>query len=120
MLNLSEEWPNAKRNKKGGVRSWNSRPKRPSQFRSGGPAVNGKRKGDPMNNEQMEEIKRHVGVVAEGLEHTIQLVAEGVANLDEKLEGFRQEITEEFKEVKSRLSKTGFNQRLLVCNLLKS
>jgi hypothetical protein len=73
-----------------------------------------------MNNEQMEEIKRHVGVVAEGLEHTIQLVAEGVANLDEKLEGFRQEITEEFKEVKSRLSKTGFNQRLLVCNLLKS
>ena len=53
-----------------------------------------------MNNEQMEEIKRHFGVVAEGLEHKIQLVAEGVANLDEKLERFRQEVTEEFKEVK--------------------
>jgi hypothetical protein len=53
-----------------------------------------------MNNEQMEEIKRYFGVVAEGLEHTIQLVAEGVENLDEKLEGFRQEVTEEFKEVK--------------------
>jgi hypothetical protein len=50
----------------------------------------GKRKGDPMNNEQMEEIKRHFGVVAEGLEHKIQLVAEGVTNLDEK---FDREIT---------------------------
>jgi hypothetical protein len=36
-----------------------------------------------MNNEQMEEIKRHVGVVAEGVEHKSQLVAEGVANLNE-------------------------------------
>ncbi len=39
-----------------------------------------------MNNEQMEEIKRHFGVVAEGLEHKIQLVAEGVANVNEKLD----------------------------------
>lgn len=67
-----------------------------------------------MNDEQMEEIKRHFGVVAEGLEHKIQLVAEGVANLDEKLERFRQEVTEEFKEVKSmiKFSYTELDRRM--------
>ena len=56
-----------------------------------------------MNNEQMEEIKRHFGVVAEGLECKIQLVAEGIASVDEKLERFRQDVKEEFKEVKSMI-----------------
>ena len=49
---------------------------------------------------KFEEVKRHFGVVAEGLEHKIQLVAEGVANVDETLERFRREVQEEFKEVK--------------------
>ena len=43
-----------------------------------------------MEKGEIEEIKRHFGVIAEGLEHKIQLVAEGVANLNEK---FDREIT---------------------------
>ncbi len=56
-----------------------------------------------MNREEIEEIKRHFDVVAEGLEHKIQLVAEGVTNVNEKLERFRQEVQEEFKEVKAMI-----------------
>lgn len=56
-----------------------------------------------MNREEMEEIKRYFGVVAEGLERKVQQVAEGVTNLDEKLERFRQEVAHEFKEVKSMI-----------------
>jgi hypothetical protein len=60
-----------------------------------------------MDPEQMEEIKRHFGVVAEGLERKIQQVAEGVVNLDEKLDremtALRQEMRTEFGEVKSML-----------------
>ena len=56
-----------------------------------------------MDNAQMEEIKRHFGVVIEGLESKIQIVAEGISNVDEKLERFRQEFKEEFEEVKSMI-----------------
>ena len=37
---------------------------------------------------QVEDIKSHFSVVAEGLEHKIPLVAEGIENVDEKLERF--------------------------------
>ena len=56
-----------------------------------------------MNHEQVEEIKRHFGVVAEGLRSEIRQVAEGVANVDEKLERFRTEVKDEFKEVKAMI-----------------
>lgn len=56
-----------------------------------------------MDNKQMEEIKRHFGVVTEGIEQKIQQVSEGVANVDEKLERFRTETREDFKEVKSMI-----------------
>ena len=56
-----------------------------------------------MEKGEMEEIKRHFGVVAEGLSSEIRQVAEGVANVDEKLDRFRQEVAEEFKEVKSMI-----------------
>lgn len=56
-----------------------------------------------MNREEMEEIKRYFGVVAEGLERKVQQVVEGVTNLDEKLERFRQEVADGFKEVKSMI-----------------
>ena len=36
-----------------------------------------------MNHEEMEEIKRYFGVVAEGLDRKIQQIAEGVTNLGE-------------------------------------
>jgi len=56
-----------------------------------------------MEKREMEEIKRHFSIVAEGLEHKIQLVAEGITNVDEKLERFRQEVKEEFKETRSMI-----------------
>ena len=56
-----------------------------------------------MNREEIEEIKSHFGVVAEGLRNEIRQVTEGVANVIEKLDGFRREVQEEFKEVKSMI-----------------
>ena len=53
-----------------------------------------------MEKGEIEEIKRHFNVVAEGLEHKIQLVAEGITNVDENMERFRQEVKEEFKETR--------------------
>jgi len=71
-----------------------------------------------MDHEQMEEIKRHFSVVAEGLEHKIQQVAEGVVNLNEKLDremtALRQEMRTEFGEVKSmiKFSYTELDRRI--------
>ncbi len=56
-----------------------------------------------MNTEQMEEIKRHFGVVAEGLEHKIQLVAEGVANVNEKLDRAIEENETAHREILSAI-----------------
>lgn len=39
-----------------------------------------------MTEEQMTELKRHFGVVAEALRRDLQQVAEGVTNLDEKVD----------------------------------
>jgi len=50
-----------------------------------------------MENRQVEEIKRHFSVVAEGLRDEIRLIAEGVVNLDGK---FEREMTESRKENK--------------------
>jgi hypothetical protein len=47
-----------------------------------------------MTDEQMNEIKRHSDVVSEGLRVEIRQVAEGVVNVDEKLERFRQDVDE--------------------------
>ena len=60
-----------------------------------------------MNPDEMDEIKRHFGVVAEGLEHKIQLVAEGVANLNEKFDreisAFREENEQAHREILSAI-----------------
>ena len=56
-----------------------------------------------MNSDEMEEIKRHFGVVAEGLEQKIQLVAEGHEVIRNEIQEFRNEVKEEFKEVKSMI-----------------
>lgn len=49
------------------------------------------------------ETRRHFEVVAESLRSDIQLVAEGVTALDEKLERFRNEVRQEFSKVDRRL-----------------
>ncbi len=50
-----------------------------------------------MDNETVDEIKRHFNVVAEGLRAEIRLVAEG-------LQGFREEAAGEFRAVRGELS----------------
>lgn len=55
--------------------------------------------------EKFAENKRHFGVVAEGLRSEILQVAEGVSNVDEKLDreitALREDMRAEFSEVKS-------------------
>ena len=50
-----------------------------------------------MEGRQLNEIKRHFDIVAESLRDEIKLVAEGVVNLDGKIE---REITDFRKENK--------------------
>jgi ubiquinone biosynthesis protein UbiJ len=68
----------------------------------------------PMNNEEMEEIKRHFGVIAESLRSDIQLIAEGHDVIRRELHTQREELKEEFKETKSlvHLSYAQLDQRI--------
>jgi hypothetical protein len=51
-----------------------------------------------MTHDEMEEVKRHFGVVADGLRSDIRLVAEGHSALDRKLDETRQEIRQELAD----------------------
>jgi hypothetical protein len=48
------------------------------------------------------ETRRHVDVVADRLMDEIQLVGEGVIGVDQKLDRFRGEVTEQFRLVDRR------------------
>ena len=65
-----------------------------------------------MNTEQMEEIKRHFGVVAESLRSDIRQIAEGHATIRHERQGLRAEFRDEFKEMRAlmRLSFSQFDQ----------
>jgi hypothetical protein len=57
-----------------------------------------------MNAEQMEEIKRHFGVVAEALKSDIRQIAESHATIRYELQEHRVEILDELKEIRTSLS----------------
>jgi len=63
---------------------------------------------------QQAETRRHFEVVAEGMRGQLQQVAEGLVNLDRKLDRFREEVETEFQEVKSmfRFSYTELDRRI--------
>jgi predicted nucleic acid-binding Zn-ribbon protein len=67
-----------------------------------------------MNIEQMEEIKRHFGVVAESLRSDVRRIAEGHATIRQELHGLRDEFRDEFKETQAlmRLSFSQLDQRI--------
>ena len=67
-----------------------------------------------MNAEQMEEIKRHFGIVAESLRSDIRQIAEGHATIRHELQGLRNEFRDEFKEMRAlmRLSFSQLDQRI--------
>jgi hypothetical protein len=68
----------------------------------------------PMNTEQVEEIKRHFGVVADSLRSDIRQIAEGHATIRHELHDLRGEFRDEFKEMRAliRLSFSQLDQRL--------
>jgi hypothetical protein len=51
-----------------------------------------------MNNEEIEEIKRPFGVVAESLRSDIRQIAEGHAVIRHELRSQREEIRDEFNQ----------------------
>ena len=56
-----------------------------------------------MNAEQMEEITRHFGVVAEALRSDIRQIAECHATIRHELQKHRGEIRDEYKEMRALL-----------------
>ena len=63
----------------------------------------------PMSNEEMEEIKRHFGVVAESLRSDIRQIAEGHAVIRHELQSQREEIRDEFNQTRALL-RSSFGQ----------
>ena len=68
-----------------------------------------------MNQEEMEEIKRHFGVVGESLRSDIRQIAEGHAVIRHELQSQREELRGEFNETRAlmRLSFSQLDQRIL-------
>ena len=62
----------------------------------------------------LTEVKKHFDVVAESLESKIQLVAEGVLNVNEKLDRLKDEVHRESEETRAliKLSYTELDRRL--------
>lgn len=54
-----------------------------------------------MNDAQVEEIKRHFGVVAEALRSDIRQIAEGHSDIRRELREVRDEFRDEFKEMRA-------------------
>ena len=52
---------------------------------------------------QQTETRRHFDVVAEGLRSQIQLVAEGVSVVDQRLDRFQRKVEEEFAETRAAI-----------------
>ncbi|MDI3465116.1 MAG: hypothetical protein OJF50_003937 [Nitrospira sp.] len=54
-----------------------------------------------MTNAQVEEIKRHFGVVAEALKSDIRQVAEDHSGIGRELQEVRDEFRDEFREMRA-------------------
>ena len=52
---------------------------------------------------RLEDTRRHLGILIENLDGKIQLVAEGVINMDQKIDRVRDELKAEIGEVKTLL-----------------
>jgi uncharacterized protein YceH (UPF0502 family) len=67
-----------------------------------------------MDRETVDEIKRHFGIVAEGLQDEIRTVAEGQQAHREEFHSFRGEVAREFEETRAlvRLSYGQIDRRV--------
>jgi exonuclease VII small subunit len=59
-----------------------------------------------MDSAEVTEIKRHFNVVAERLEGRIQLLAEGIVGLDERLGRFEERVEARFDSMDRRFEET--------------
>jgi hypothetical protein len=57
-----------------------------------------------MDSDTVEEIKRHVGVVVEGLRSDMRVIAEGQQVLDRKVDGLAELVQLTYSEVTGRLT----------------
>ena len=69
-----------------------------------------------MDPAEVTEIKRHFGVVAEGLRSEIRQVAEAVASVQANLTSFKEEVRQEFEETRAmiKLSYSELDRRIRV------
>ena len=67
-----------------------------------------------MTDAQVEEIKRHFGVIAAALRSDIRQIAEGHSGIGHELQQMRDEVRDEFKELHAlmRLSFSQLDQRI--------
>ena len=52
---------------------------------------------------KIADTRRHFDVVAEAMQDQVRLVAEGVSNIEQGLQRFKEEVAAEFAEVKSMI-----------------
>ena len=67
-----------------------------------------------MTDAQVEEIKRHFGVVTEALRSDIRQIAEGHSGIQRELQQMHDEFRDEFKEMRAlmRISFSQLDQRI--------
>ena len=58
-----------------------------------------------MNDSQVDDIKRHFGVVAESLRADIRQIAEGHSGIRRDLQDLRDEFRDEFKEMRALIGR---------------
>lgn len=58
-----------------------------------------------MEHEQIEEIKRHFGVIADALRADWCQLAEGHSSIRHEVQEFRNEVRDEFRKVRSVLQR---------------
>ena len=59
------------------------------------------KESEDRDSQVLTEVKKHFDVVAESLESKIQLVAEGVLNVNEKLDRLKDEMHRESEETRA-------------------
>ncbi len=60
-----------------------------------------------MEDEQVDEIKRHLEMIAESLRDEIKLVAGGHDMIRRDMQKVQEEMSEEFEEMKATIGTTG-------------
>ena len=56
-----------------------------------------------MNSAEVDEVKRHFNVVAEGLRSEIRLLAEAVTAVDQKVDRLEVRMEEQFEETRAMI-----------------